>query len=69
MNYMIIYEIIAGILIVVAILIHFNIMKNKVAAIKSQTIYESNRLKEEAKKKLNPKKKKLYWKLKKKFIN
>jgi ribonuclease Y len=53
----IIYEIIAGILIAIALLCEFKISKNKVDAIKSQTQNESNRLKEEAKREAESKKK------------
>ncbi|NLU09224.1 ribonuclease Y [uncultured Clostridium sp.] len=57
MNSVIIYEIIAGILIAIALLCEFKISKNKVDAIKSQTQNESNRLKEEAKREAESKKK------------
>ncbi|MFL0195891.1 ribonuclease Y [Clostridium sp. WILCCON 0269] len=57
MDSKIIYEIIAGILVAVATLIYFNIVKNKVAAIKSQALNESNRLKEEAKREAESQKK------------
>lgn len=60
MNSVIIYEIIAGILIAIALLCEFKISKNKVDAIKSQTQNESNRLKEEAKREAESKKRKLY---------
>jgi len=56
-NSMIIYELIAGIIITVALIIQFNMIKKKAAAIKSQALEESNRLKEEAKKQAETQKK------------
>ncbi|MBA5850443.1 ribonuclease Y [Clostridium sp. cel8] len=50
MNSVLIYEIIAGIIIAIIILIEFYIIKNKSSAIKEKAIEESNRLKDEAKK-------------------
>ncbi|WP_416176368.1 ribonuclease Y [Clostridium sp.] len=50
MNSVLIYEIIAGIIIAIIILVEFYIIKNKSSAIKEKAIEESNRLKDEAKK-------------------
>lgn len=50
MNSVLIYEIIAGIIIAIIILVEFYVIKNKSSAIKAGAIEESNRLKEEAKK-------------------
>jgi ribonucrease Y len=49
-NSVLIYEIIAGIIIAIIILVEFYIIKNKSSAIKEKAIEESNRLKDEAKK-------------------
>ncbi|CAB1243895.1 ribonuclease Y [Clostridium sp. MT-14] len=57
MNSVIIYEIIAGIIIVAVLLVEFSIIKNKAKAIKAQAQEESNRLKEEAMREAESKKK------------
>ncbi|KAA8675007.1 ribonuclease Y [Clostridium sp. HV4-5-A1G] len=56
-NSVIIYEIIAGIIIVAVLLVEFSIIKNKAKAIKAQAQEESNRLKEEAMREAESKKK------------
>ncbi len=57
MNSIIIYEVIAGILIAVALIVQFSMLKKKATVIKSQALEESNRLKEEAKKQAETQKK------------
>jgi ribonuclease Y len=56
-NSIIIYEVIAGILIAVALIVQFSMLKKKATVIKSQALEESNRLKEEAKKQAETQKK------------